>query len=1107
MDLTELLFAFTGAIWVSVEGTNLASEDKLRVAFRVTSHAASYPMNHPGKNEQQHTNKPSGNVWTTWPARSARLHFIKSKEPAGREKRGGRVLSNCPYLPDLWKKKSNQWQYNRINKPNLVVITLLRLPTSHQWLFVLYRRCLLFCLLSLLSDPNSTATVFKGGLITSEIDSFVNSQLSIWNSSGLSVAVLRQDTSSPGKWDIEFGSYGTAQADGSPVTPDTLFAIASNSKLFLSISVGLLIKNESLAAARGEKLRWDTKIKDVIPEWGLMDDEMQNGVMIQDMLSHRTGLPRHDYSRTASRPGGVSELISTLRFLRPSAALRETTTLFAPLGMASSTYSVAEAEERGTLAHGFHWDMQDHLFGLNGTRTATVPHFQRPGEEKISAGAGGVLASARDLSMWVAMLLNKGRHPTTNETVVPEDVVEHVALGVSVARGKATYPELCEPKSIRLWPGPLFIPRPRDNRARRKQSGLQNPSLALPERQPRVIVLSNDENGNSIMETVKWRIVDHVFGLEPIDWAQRYADLLAESIRQNQDVTPRPSPPVLPSVPFSAMEGTFSHGAYGTFQPCFVESKTAGRSAHAQSASADADSIPTFIVPFKRTFATHLRFAHFAGNVFNASLIWSNGEVRAAEGYPAGGDVVVGLDERYEVEWVDGGAEAGGEEGWAFKGNFWGKEGDVRALEGEGRSTRILDSLGSRSILVPAFKSRLVHVAGISRALSLRHNNLLVFSKYVSVERGMGALPPDFKLPNYRYQPVTSLSALPFSFFLFSLWGNPLEVGGGEASVEDVALDFDLVLRPDWTWMCSIWACGAGCRRRRSLLRWRQRRSGDRHLKGGKERRGLDADRVREPIEVGCVLVLYGEVCQSVGRRPLLLLRLMKGEGIPLYPGGGARKVGCGGSFPDPEQGNLSNSGVFGSASAAAKRRARLPARAALLLGLTPPSRCDAAEPNARAWRVVALTSLSCVGAGSSAAREEVVRARTGRSPTAAPTPLLSRALRWLICRGVRGAASPGGRGVSGARWRWRRLRRRRRPATLPPMSARTMCCEQPLELVGAGAADTAHGVVLGLERDDASHVRHGTQEANVARRVSFQEGRSMRESVQLESEERERGR
>ncbi|KAJ7870424.1 beta-lactamase/transpeptidase-like protein [Mycena leptocephala] len=510
----------------------------------------------------------------------------------------------------------------------------------------------------------------KGGLITSEIDSFVNSQLSLWNSSGLAVAVLRQDTSSPGTWDIEFGSYGTAQEDGSPVTPDTLFAIASNSKLFLSISVGLLIKNDSLAAARGEKLRWDTKIKDVIPEWGLMDDEMQNGVMIQDMLSHRTGMPRHDYSGSV-RKGGVSEMISTMRFLRPSAALREmyqynnlmyetlshlpptllnqtfesyiAEHLFAPLGMASSTYSVGEAEERGTLAHGFHWDMQDYLFGLNGTRTATVPYFQRPGEENIWAGAAGVLTSARDLSMWVAMLLNKGHHPTTNETVVPEDVVEHVALGVSVSRGKADYPEL-SPKVYGCgqdrysYRGHEIIEHGGSNPGFKTQvSRFPNDNLG-------VIVLSNDENGNRIMEMVKWRIIDHVFGLEPIDWAQRYADSFAKSIRQNQDVTPRPSPPVLPSVPFGAMEGTFSHGAYGAFQPCFVESKTAGRSAACTEvintpvvqrilgASADAESIPTFIVPFKRTFSTHMRFAHFAGNVFNVSLIWSNGEVRAAEG-------------------------------------------------------------------------------------------------------------------------------------------------------------------------------------------------------------------------------------------------------------------------------------------------------------------------------------------------------------------------------------------------------------------------------------------------------------------------------------------
>lgn len=145
-------------------------------------------------------------------------------------------------------------------------------------------------------------------LITPEIDNFVNSLLAEWNSSGLAVAVVRQDPSSPDGWKREFGSYGIAKADSSPVTPDTMFAIASNSKLFLSLSVGLLIDNKTLAAERGQEIKWSTKAKALIPEWGLMDEEMDRGVNLQDMLSHRTGMPRHDYSGQA-RKGGVAEMV------------------------------------------------------------------------------------------------------------------------------------------------------------------------------------------------------------------------------------------------------------------------------------------------------------------------------------------------------------------------------------------------------------------------------------------------------------------------------------------------------------------------------------------------------------------------------------------------------------------------------------------------------------------------------------------------------------------------------------------------------------------------------------------------------------------------------
>lgn len=66
--------------------------------------------------------------------------------------------------------------------------------------------------------------------------------------------------------------------------------------------------------------------------------------------------------------------------------------------MSSSTYSIAEAEKSGKLADGFQYHLRDLTRGINGTRRATVPFWSRPGEEKVSNGAGGVLTSARDLA-------------------------------------------------------------------------------------------------------------------------------------------------------------------------------------------------------------------------------------------------------------------------------------------------------------------------------------------------------------------------------------------------------------------------------------------------------------------------------------------------------------------------------------------------------------------------------------------------------------------------------------------------------------------------------------------------------------------------------------
>lgn len=161
-----------------------------------------------------------------------------------------------------------------------------------------------------------------------------------------------------------------------------------------------------------------------------------------------------------------------------------------------------------------------------------------------------------------------------------------------------------------------------------------------------------------------------------------------------RNVTAPPSSPVPPSAPFRNLEGQpFSHPAYGTLKPCFTTPPISAACAPViehpaaqKILSASEPGVPTYIILWTRTFATHLRLTHFSGNLFNVTVLWSNIDVRKAEGYGDGGDVLIGLDERFEVEWV--GADGHGEEGLAFKGGIWGKEGpDSRAPEGSGKDS------------------------------------------------------------------------------------------------------------------------------------------------------------------------------------------------------------------------------------------------------------------------------------------------------------------------------------------------------------------------------------------------------------------------------------
>ncbi len=99
-----------------------------------------------------------------------------------------------------------------------------------------------------------------------------------------------------------------------PVTPSTLFGIGSCTKAFSTFVIGNLV-DEGL-------MSWDQYIVDLLPEFRLWDQYATQNLTVRDILTHRSGMPRHDWMWFNSQMT-PSELLRRIRYLEPSSDIRE----------------------------------------------------------------------------------------------------------------------------------------------------------------------------------------------------------------------------------------------------------------------------------------------------------------------------------------------------------------------------------------------------------------------------------------------------------------------------------------------------------------------------------------------------------------------------------------------------------------------------------------------------------------------------------------------------------------------------------------------------------------------------------------------------------------
>jgi CubicO group peptidase (beta-lactamase class C family) len=281
-------------------------------------------------------------------------------------------------------------------------------------------------LLLLIISQNSSAQTIDVSKKLKGFDQTIEKILKDWNVPGCGIGIVVKDK-------LVFArGYGYRDLEKKlPVTPNTLFQIASNTKLFTATAVGFLVEEG--------KLDWDKPIKNYVPQIQFYSDELNANVTIRDMLSHRTGISRHDliwYKSDFTR----QELFDRIKYLEPSIPLRQgylynnlmyaasgqiveylsgetweefvKSKIFIPLNMSHSMFVVEEMQKQPDFMTP-HYEMRD--------TTILLPYPFYTQQQGLGP-AGSIISSINDLSNWVIAQIYRGKFK--NNQVIPASIIK-----------------------------------------------------------------------------------------------------------------------------------------------------------------------------------------------------------------------------------------------------------------------------------------------------------------------------------------------------------------------------------------------------------------------------------------------------------------------------------------------------------------------------------------------------------------------------------------------------------------------------------------------------------------------------------------------------------
>ncbi len=362
-----------------------------------------------------------------------------------------------------------------------------------------------------------------------------------------------------------------------PVTTTTLFAIGSCTKAFTSSLLGLLNKDD--------KLDYDKPARDYLPELHFFNDDLNDHVTIRDMMCHRTGLPRHDYSWYLFKSSSRDSLLQRIKYQEPTTALRETwqynnfmflaqgmitekitgksweqnvkEKIFTPLGMTASNFSVKDMGKSN-----------DASLGYIVQKDSIIKKIDYYNIDAIGP-AGSINSNVLEMANWVTAWINGGKF--NGKEILPASYVTEAMTSQMVAR--PGLPDKETPDAhFGTYGFAWFLSSYRGHYRVEHGGNIDGFSAStsfFPSDSIGIIVLSN-QNASAVTGIVRNIIADRLFGLSRIDWNGRSntaeAKSKASAKEGQKNKTSNKKEGTKPSHGLKDYEGLYNHPGYGTVE-------------------------------------------------------------------------------------------------------------------------------------------------------------------------------------------------------------------------------------------------------------------------------------------------------------------------------------------------------------------------------------------------------------------------------------------------------------------------------------------------------------------------------------------------------------